>query len=99
MSDASLVTEAPGLEQALVRAARSLLAGVVDVRAGKKRWLFYLEAGRLIRTRSNLKSEQAEAIQSLDPAKVLSPSEVAHEQAVRRVRNARKTAGAARRLG
>ncbi len=94
MSDASVVTEAPSLEHALVRGARSLLAGVVDVRAGKKRWLFYLEGGRLIRTRSNLKSEQAEAIQSLDPATVLSPSEVAHQQAVRRVQNARKAAGA-----
>ena len=39
--------------------------GLLEVRSGRKRWQFYLEEGGLTCTRSNLKSEQEEALRAL----------------------------------
>jgi len=63
---------------------------VVDATAGKKRWLFYFEDGALVGSRSNLKSEGIEALREAKPD--MTEDRLLVLQAVRRVRNALKTA-------
>ena len=60
--------------------------GALEVRAEKKRWLFYFEEGALISTRSNLKSESLETIQKQKPD--LEGDRLLLFQAIRRVKNA-----------
>lgn len=69
----------------------------LDVRAGKKRWIFYLQDGALVGSVSNLKSEQAEAIRAGLEGEV-DDETVARLAAARRVVNASRAKGAERKL-
>ena len=73
-------------ESALISLVASGASGAFEVKDGRKRWIFYLNGGALVFTRSNLKSESAEAIRD----ELVSPTRagIIHAQAVRRLRNA-----------
>lgn len=60
--------------------------GALEVKSGKKRWLFFFSGGALVFTRSNLKSEQSDAIRQ--KAGDVPTNELIRLQAVRRLRNA-----------
>ncbi|MDG1478099.1 MAG: J domain-containing protein [Myxococcota bacterium] len=86
------MSEAEGRpEDALVSLITSNAAGALEVRSGRKRWIFYVDSGRLVFTRSNLKSESAEAIR----AELTNPTRpgIILAQAARRLRNALRGAG------
>ena len=55
------------LETAFAAHLTSGSTGELEVRDGRKRWIFYLESGRLLLTRSNLKSEGGDAIKAANP--------------------------------
>jgi hypothetical protein len=73
-------------EEVLAGQLASGAAGLVDVRAGKKRWRFWVEGGALVCTRSNLKGEQADAV--LAKRADLSPLAVARNVALLQLRGA-----------
>lgn len=76
----------PRVDEALARAISNDSTGAVEVRVDRKRWLFFFASGALVFTRSNLKSEQADAVRSRQGD--LPPNEITRFQAVRRMRNA-----------
>jgi tetratricopeptide (TPR) repeat protein len=78
------------LEHVLVAQVGKAATSVVDAQAGKKRWLFYFEDGALVGSRSNLKSEGLDALREAKPD--MDEDRLVMLQAVRRVRNAVKTA-------
>jgi curved DNA-binding protein CbpA len=78
------------LEHVLVAQVGSSATAVVDAQAGKKRWLFYFEGGALVGSRSNLKSEGLDALRAAKPD--MDDERLVLLQAVRRVRNALKSA-------
>ena len=78
------------LEYVLAAQVGGSATSVVDANAGKKRWLFYFEDGVLVGSRSNLKSEGLEALREAKPD--MSDDRLVVLQAVRRVRNALKSA-------
>lgn len=95
MSTASWSTGS--IAEALAELAGQEGPAALDVRAGKKRWIFYLEDGALVGTVSNLKSEQGAAIRKElegDP----DPATVARLAAAKRVVNAGRAKGAERKL-
>lgn len=57
----------PSLEDALLHAMANRLTGAVEARQDKKRWVFSFEDGALVGSKSNLKSEQPEAILAQRP--------------------------------
>jgi curved DNA-binding protein CbpA len=60
--------------------------GVLDVRQGKKRWMFFFFDGELVQTKSNIPSEQGGALKSEFPdAKT---SELLYTQTLRRLQKA-----------
>lgn len=54
-------------EDALAELLAAGATGELDVRDGRKRWIFYLENGQLLLSRSNLKSEGGEALKAAHP--------------------------------
>ena len=80
------------LEHVLVAQVGSAATSVVDAQVGKKRWLFYFEEGALVGSRSNLKSEGLDALRAAKPD--MDEERLVLLQAVRRVRNALKSAEA-----
>lgn len=60
-------TAAAPPEHALVHHLAAGDTGLLDVRGGKRRWRIWLDAGELVSTRSNIKSEQAAAIRAKKP--------------------------------
>ena len=58
--------------------------GVLDVRQGKKRWMFFFADGAIVQTKSNIPSEQGGALkQELPGSKT---SELLYIQTLRRKR-------------
>jgi len=55
------------LEAALAELLAAGSTGELDVRDGRKRWIFYLENGQMVLTRSNLKSEGGDALKAAHP--------------------------------
>ncbi len=86
------MTEELKLEQVLAQTIAEGTTGAIEVRADRKRWLFFFSGGSLVFSRSNLKSEQTEAVR----AKVgdLPANELVRHQVVRRLRNALRAADA-----
>ncbi|MFT4976739.1 MAG: tetratricopeptide (TPR) repeat protein [Myxococcota bacterium] len=82
-------------EERLEAALAGLLArgatGELDVRDDRKRWIFYLEQGQLVLTRSNLKSEGGEALKAAHPD--ADRSSLVRIQAATRLRNAMSAVG------
>ncbi len=78
-------------EEALVSLLSSRASGALEIRSGRKRWIFYVDGGALVFTRSNLKSESAEAIRD----ELTSPSraDIVLAQAARRLGNALRGTG------
>ena len=74
------------LENALLQAMSGGLTGAVEARLDKKRWVFSFEAGALVASRSNLKSEQPEAILAQRPD--MSAEAVAKNVLLRRLKGA-----------
>ena len=74
------------LEVDLLAQIAGAQAATVEVTEGKKRWVFTFEGGALVATRSNLKSEQPEAVAEANPQ--LSGEALAEAIAARRLRNA-----------
>lgn len=74
------------LEEEIVQRIAQGWSGAIDQQDGKKRWVFYFVDGRLIYTRSNLKTEHEDSIREGRPN--LSDDAVARLQAIRRIRNA-----------
>ena len=56
------------LETELAAQLTSGAPGEFEVRDGRKRWIFYLESGQILLTRSNLKSEGGDVIKAENPA-------------------------------
>ena len=73
-------------EEALVSLIARKSSGAFEVKNGRKRWIFYINGGKVVFTRSNLKSEGVEAIR----AELARPTRagIIQAQATRRVRNA-----------
>lgn len=79
------------LEEAIVARLVARATGTLESWADKKRWGFQFRDGALVSTRSNLKSEQEDALRrTLSTATV---SEILHAQTVRRLVNAGKEPG------
>lgn len=57
-----MLDDARLLEETLIDLINSRATGVLEVHEEKKRWQFFFDAGELCATRSNLKSEQDEAV-------------------------------------
>ena len=55
------------LEAALARLLSDGAVGELDVRDGRRRWVFSLEEGQILLTRSNLKSEGGDALKAAHP--------------------------------
>ena len=70
----------------------------LDVRSGKKRWIFYLDGGALVGTVSNLKSEQGEAMREAAGGAELDDDALSQVCAVRRLVNATKSHDGERKL-
>lgn len=86
------MSDGPRLEETLVQVVAQSATVCVDVRADKKRWLFYFEEGELVYSRSNLKSEQLESLRAGHPT--LGEAALLIFQAGRRIRNAARSDGA-----
>ena len=80
------------LELTLLSALAAPEAATVEVTEGKKRWVFTFEGGALVATRSNLKSEQADAVAEANPT--LAGEALAEAIAARRLRSALKSEAA-----
>ncbi len=87
--DEALVGEG-SVADALLALARAGETVALDVRSGKKRWIFYLDDGALVSTRSNLKREQADAIREAAEDE-LSDEAVARQAAALRLQRAERT--------
>ncbi len=84
------------LEEEIAARLASRASGALEVSDGRKRWIFYLRDGQLVFTRSNLKSETAEAIKGTLAAPTRSGIILA--QASRRLANALKAPGTTARF-
>ena len=60
--------------------------GGLDVRQGKKRWMFFFSDGQLVQTKSNLPSEQGGALKQEFPG--AKTSELLYTQSLRRLQKA-----------
>ena len=60
--------------------------GVLDVRQGKKRWMFFFSDGALVQTKSNIPSEQGGALKQEFPG--AKTAELLYTQALRRLQKA-----------
>jgi curved DNA-binding protein CbpA len=60
--------------------------GNITAKEGNKQWVFYFSNGKLVQTRSNLKSEQGAALKKLYPNDTV--PELLHKQAVSRAQKA-----------
>lgn len=79
------------LEEAIVARLAAGATGTLEAWADKKRWGFQFKEGALVSTRSNLKSEQEDALRrNLASA---TTGEILHAQTVRRLVNAGKEPG------
>jgi hypothetical protein len=73
-------------EHLLVRQIAARATGQVEGREDKKKWVFYLRGGELVGSKSNLKSEQPEAV--LAQKADLSPAAVTKNVVLRRLKGA-----------
>ncbi len=73
-------------EHALVHHLRAGDQGMLDVRGGKRRWRIWVDGGAILATRSNLKSEQPEAVLAKKPG--MSASAVARNVVMLQLRGA-----------
>ncbi len=74
------------IEETLAFNARTGNTGALEVRDGKRRRVFFLSAGRLLLTHSNLKSETAERVAARSPG--AKTKEIPQLQAISRLRSA-----------
>lgn len=74
------------LESTLVRLLAEGATGELDVRDGRKRWIFSVASGQILMTRSNLKTEGAEALKAAHPG--TGRSALIRIQAAKRLSNA-----------
>ncbi len=87
----ALAPDAP-LDVVLAAALAHRSTGRVEAREGKRKWVFAFVDGQLVSTRSNLKSEQPDAIRAKKPS--MSEAAVQRNCALVRMKNAMKSAEA-----
>ncbi len=73
------------MEAVIARLVSSGATGCLEINQGQKRWLLFFSGGALIFSRSNLKTEQLEAVR--EKAGEVTQSELFRLQATRRLRN------------
>jgi curved DNA-binding protein CbpA len=76
-------------EDAVIEHVRSRSTGGLEATDGRRRWQFFLDGGRLVCTRSNVKSEQDQALQAVHADE----DSMAEAQAVLRLDNVSKAEG------
>ena len=81
-----MTTGSPTVEAQLLARFGDDEQGALEVKSSKKRWVFFFADGALVRTRSNLKSEQTDELKDRYPD--ADADELAHRQAARRMWNA-----------
>ena len=84
-SEGGLVSERVHLDAVIAGLIADGATGALEIKSEKKRWLFFFSGGALVFVRSNLKSEQTDAVR--EKSGDVPNNELIRLQTVRRIRN------------